>query len=58
MNRFRKFILSLMAPKICQVGDVVLTRNGRAYWVRPGALTEMKVIRFNQIKDWERNNGN
>lgn len=49
----RKFLLMLLAPKVVQIGDVILTRNGKAYWVRPGALVQMKVVPFGKLKETE-----
>jgi hypothetical protein len=47
----RKFILQLLAPKVVQIGDVLLTRDGKAYWVQPGQLVQMRVIPVHKVKE-------
>lgn len=34
----RRFLLKILSPKVVQINDVILTRNGKAYWVLPGEL--------------------
>lgn len=49
----RKFIVNLLAPKIVQFDDVILTRDGRAYWVRPSGLVQLRIIPVGKIKETE-----
>lgn len=49
----RRFLLSLFAPKICKINDVIVTRSGKAYWVQPGKLIAMRVVKLNRIEETE-----
>jgi len=50
MKRLQAFLLRILAPTVVQIGDVVLTRSGYAYWVQPGKLQQMRVISVHKVK--------